>query len=301
AAGASSAIQKMVKANFRPLESKNFMFAFLVVEYYVRRNWGKYGLTRLMMNSKRVFFFKFESRKGLEDVLENGPWMIHNSLIVLKKGTMTICLSKEELTRISVFALYLIEVRADAALKDSVTMGIPLPEVIPNVEKMNNDGFQTVVNKRRSGKTSSTSNNCSGAADGKTIWQPVTQKVRYEPKAHENFPTNEAPKVSISDKDNHSKKLPVKKGGPHVPTCKPSVPTSNPYDVLDYIDSKEEADVVYDETVNLKSTRTGASLSMAPHGYKTWFILFMPCWHFFLSSFYLMWWVAKVVSVYDLS
>ncbi|GKC24402.1 zinc knuckle CX2CX4HX4C containing protein, partial [Tanacetum coccineum] len=49
--------------------------AFLVVEYYARNNWGKYGLTRIMMNSKGFFFLKFNTPKGLDDVLENGPWM----------------------------------------------------------------------------------------------------------------------------------------------------------------------------------------------------------------------------------
>ncbi|GKC57772.1 hypothetical protein Tco_1085370, partial [Tanacetum coccineum] len=87
----------------------------------------------------------------------------------------------------------------------------------------------------KSGKTGSTSNNHSGVVDGRTTWQPVIQKVRYEPKAHENIPTNGAPKVSIFDKDNPSNKLPTKKGGPHVPTCKPSVPTSNLYDCWDSI------------------------------------------------------------------
>ncbi|GJR47822.1 hypothetical protein Tco_1315925 [Tanacetum coccineum] len=47
--------------------------AFPVVEYFVRNKWEKYGLTRLMMNSKGFFFFKFDSIKGIEDVLENGP------------------------------------------------------------------------------------------------------------------------------------------------------------------------------------------------------------------------------------
>ncbi|GJZ66917.1 hypothetical protein Tco_0630157, partial [Tanacetum coccineum] len=68
-----------------------------------------------------------------------------------------------------------------------------------------------------------------------------------------------APKVSTSAKDDPSKKLHAKKGGPHVHTCKTSVPTSNPYDVLNDLESEDEAEVVYDETVNLKSTRTGAS------------------------------------------
>ncbi|GJU42711.1 hypothetical protein Tco_1195668 [Tanacetum coccineum] len=44
--------------------------AFLVMKYYVRNNWVKYGLTRIMMNSKGFFFFQFKTSKGLEDALE---------------------------------------------------------------------------------------------------------------------------------------------------------------------------------------------------------------------------------------
>ncbi|GJU86857.1 reverse transcriptase domain-containing protein [Tanacetum coccineum] len=53
--------------------------AFLVVEYYARNNWAKHGLKRTMMNAKGFFFFKFDTRAGLEAVLEGGPWMIRPS------------------------------------------------------------------------------------------------------------------------------------------------------------------------------------------------------------------------------
>ncbi|GJU18201.1 hypothetical protein Tco_1146167 [Tanacetum coccineum] len=43
--------------------------AFPVVEYYARNNWAKHRLKRIMMNSKGFFFFKFDSRAGLEAVL----------------------------------------------------------------------------------------------------------------------------------------------------------------------------------------------------------------------------------------
>ncbi|GJX17435.1 hypothetical protein Tco_0218267 [Tanacetum coccineum] len=59
----------------------------------------------------------------------------------------------------------------------------------------------------------------------------VEEKVRYEPKAHGKLPKNGAPMVSISTTNDPSKKLHAKKGGLHVHTSKPSVSTSNPYDV----------------------------------------------------------------------
>nr|GEZ57593.1 zinc knuckle CX2CX4HX4C [Tanacetum cinerariifolium] len=77
--------------------------AFLVVEYYARNNWTKHRLKRIMMNSKGFFFFKFDSRAGLEAVLEDGPWLIGKSLIILKKNSMYTRLLKEELTHIPIW------------------------------------------------------------------------------------------------------------------------------------------------------------------------------------------------------
>ncbi|GKA18156.1 zinc knuckle CX2CX4HX4C containing protein [Tanacetum coccineum] len=77
--------------------------AFLVVEYYARNSWTKHRLKRIMMNSKCFFFFKFDSRSGLEAILEGGPWSIHKSPIILKKWSMDTRLPKEEFTRIPIW------------------------------------------------------------------------------------------------------------------------------------------------------------------------------------------------------
>nr|GFB54623.1 zinc knuckle CX2CX4HX4C [Tanacetum cinerariifolium] len=46
---------------------------------------------------------KFDSRAGLDAILEGGPWMIRNSPIILKKWSMNTSLQKEELTRIPIW------------------------------------------------------------------------------------------------------------------------------------------------------------------------------------------------------
>ncbi|GJT15314.1 zinc knuckle CX2CX4HX4C containing protein [Tanacetum coccineum] len=123
--------------------------AFQVVEYYARNNWTKPRLKRIMMNTTCFFFFKLDSRVGLEAVLEGGPWLIRNSLIILKKWSMDTRLLKEELTRIPIwvklhdvplqvfeedgisliamssFAWCLIEVNSKVDLVDFVPIGIP--------------------------------------------------------------------------------------------------------------------------------------------------------------------------------
>nr|GFD07502.1 zinc knuckle CX2CX4HX4C [Tanacetum cinerariifolium] len=77
--------------------------------------------------------------------------------------------------------------------------------VIPIVEKINNDGFQTVVNKRKSGKSGSVNTNRSVVNVGKDTWQPIKPKVRFQHNAHGNSSNNEAPNVSTSAKDGHTK------------------------------------------------------------------------------------------------
>ncbi|GJZ59297.1 zinc knuckle CX2CX4HX4C containing protein [Tanacetum coccineum] len=83
------------------------------------------------------FFFKFNNSKGLEDVHENGPWMIRNIPIILKKLSMNTRLSKKELTDIPVWVKIhdvSLQVFSEdgisiiASQLESLTMGVPLIE-----------------------------------------------------------------------------------------------------------------------------------------------------------------------------
>ncbi|GJS42092.1 hypothetical protein Tco_0183373 [Tanacetum coccineum] len=80
--------------------------AFPVVEYFANNNWAKHGLKRIMMNNKGFFFFKFDSRAGMEAVLEGGPWLIRKTPIILKTWTMGTRLLKEELSRIPIWVKF---------------------------------------------------------------------------------------------------------------------------------------------------------------------------------------------------
>ncbi|GJW31104.1 retrovirus-related pol polyprotein from transposon TNT 1-94 [Tanacetum coccineum] len=124
---------------------------------------------------------------GLEDVLESGPWMIRNSLIILKKWMMNSSLFKEELTRISVWV----------KIHD---VPLQIETAIPTFD-ITNDDFQMVVNKRKGGKTGSIITNRSGVNVAKTAWQPIKPKVRFKPKAHGDSPENGTPNLSTSAKD----------------------------------------------------------------------------------------------------
>ncbi|GJZ45028.1 zinc knuckle CX2CX4HX4C containing protein [Tanacetum coccineum] len=173
--------------------------AFPIVEYFMRNNWAKYRLTRLMMTSKGFFFFKFDSIKSLEDVLESGPWMIRNSLIICKGFT------KEK-------------VRVEYEWKP------------PHCS--------TVI---------------------KTTWQPINQKVRFNPKSHgKPQKENDGNIVHSVSKEKPSKAANVpsssfsrgsgKNGDLQYLSSASNIHTSKPYNALDDMESDEEVENVNDET-----------------------------------------------------
>nr|GEW77248.1 hypothetical protein [Tanacetum cinerariifolium] len=129
-AGASAKEQPKVSYNFRPLVA-DLVFDDVNISH-PRKVFkkAKHGLKRIMMYSKGLFFFKFDSWDGLEAVLEGRPWLICKSLIILKKWSMDTRLLKEELTRILIWVkLHDVPIQVfeedEAHLVDVVIIGIP--------------------------------------------------------------------------------------------------------------------------------------------------------------------------------
>ncbi|GJZ53862.1 zinc finger, CCHC-type containing protein [Tanacetum coccineum] len=78
--------------------------AYPVVANYVRNTWGKYGLVRSMFSSSTdLFSFRFSFMKGLNAMLENGPWFIQNHPLILKKWHPDENLLKEDVSTILVW------------------------------------------------------------------------------------------------------------------------------------------------------------------------------------------------------
>ena len=77
--------------------------AFPIVENYVKNTWAKYGLKRVTMNSDGFLFFKFTSLEGMEQVIENGPWLIRMAPLILNTWTPNTKLVKEDITSIPVW------------------------------------------------------------------------------------------------------------------------------------------------------------------------------------------------------
>nr|GEZ49102.1 zinc knuckle CX2CX4HX4C [Tanacetum cinerariifolium] len=148
--GVSAKDQPTSNSNFHPLVVDHvFDGVNISISHKVIKK-AKHGLKRIMMNSKGFFFFKSDSRAGLEAVLEGGPW--------------------------SSFARCLIKVNSEADLVDVVTIGIPsltgngftketirvvsppivtTSNIVTHTVEKTNDGFQ-MVGKKRKGKSKST-------------------------------------------------------------------------------------------------------------------------------------------------
>ncbi|GJR00893.1 ribonuclease H-like domain-containing protein [Tanacetum coccineum] len=101
---------------------------------------AQFGLQNLMKNDDGVFLFKFESKEGLEKVLERGPWIIlvaysadGLSLIATQVGkpimldAFTSSMSENAWGRIR-FARALMELNVKSGLKHEVSMDIPLED-----------------------------------------------------------------------------------------------------------------------------------------------------------------------------
>ncbi|GJW68116.1 zinc knuckle CX2CX4HX4C containing protein [Tanacetum coccineum] len=221
--------------------------------------WGKYGLTRIMMNFKSFFFFKFNTSKSLEDVLENGPWMIRNTPIILKKWSMNTRLCKEELTCIPVWVKIHdvpLQVFSEdgisiiASQLESLTMGVPLIEdsgfsietvrikyewkpprcdlcmVFGHVhdqspKKVTVTSIAEKTNDEFQMVASKKKNGKAKSVNsGKSGDQSVKQSVRYEPKAATNVPKTGVPNMVNSSKSGSSHVSPM----PKIQPLKANVP-----------------------------------------------------------------------------
>ncbi|GJT48465.1 hypothetical protein Tco_0974622 [Tanacetum coccineum] len=253
---------------------------------------AKHGLKRIMVYSKGFFFFKFDSKAGLEAVLEGDPW----KPVMLDSYTSSMC--NDSWGRSS-FARCLIEVNSEADLVDVVTIGIPSlseddftketirveyewrspicdtykifghvhdycpkkvvsPPIVAtsNVVTPNaektNDGFQT-VGKMKKRKGMSKSTN------GSQFTSPsVKHNVRYEPKA-----TTSAPKKGTTYVGYTTQSTPMLKTISNL-SKKDNLSMSNSFSALNEEEDEDEEDVenVYDESANLiQNKKSGGSLS----------------------------------------
>ncbi|GJS26094.1 hypothetical protein Tco_0486714 [Tanacetum coccineum] len=77
--------------------------AFPLVQNYVTNTWGKFGFQKVIKDEDGFFYFKFSSLTGLEQVLEQGPWLIRNIPIIPTKWSLNLSLEKDKVTKILVW------------------------------------------------------------------------------------------------------------------------------------------------------------------------------------------------------
>ncbi|GKE44202.1 putative zinc finger, CCHC-type containing protein [Tanacetum coccineum] len=68
--------------------------AFTIVQNYVNNTWAKFGLSKLMKMDNGVFLFKFDTKSGMDQVIERGPFS--NTPLILNKWAPNISLKPNE-------------------------------------------------------------------------------------------------------------------------------------------------------------------------------------------------------------
>nr|GEU39800.1 hypothetical protein [Tanacetum cinerariifolium] len=76
--------------------------AFPLVENYVKNTWAKYGLKRIQLHEE-FFLFQFNTKEGIESVLDNGPWLIRRVPLLLNEWTANTIVKKDKIKRVPVW------------------------------------------------------------------------------------------------------------------------------------------------------------------------------------------------------
>ncbi|GKC93944.1 hypothetical protein Tco_1159386 [Tanacetum coccineum] len=93
------------KLNFRTLHSSTRVEeadCVLPVEHVMAAQ-NKFANSLVIRDDDDVFYFKFTSITGMEQVLEQGPWMIRNQPLILTKWTPNLTLSKDKVTKVPIW------------------------------------------------------------------------------------------------------------------------------------------------------------------------------------------------------
>ncbi|GJU42757.1 hypothetical protein Tco_1195714 [Tanacetum coccineum] len=76
--------------------------AFKLVEIYVKNTWAKYSLKRVQLHDD-FFLFQFETKDGMDNVLENGPLLIRTVPLILNVWSPNTDLKKAEVKKAPVW------------------------------------------------------------------------------------------------------------------------------------------------------------------------------------------------------
>ena len=64
------------------------------LRYNLRRMWGRKGFKDVINVNNGVYYMKFYNEKGLDEVVNSGPWMVSNKPFFVQKWNIYVCLDK---------------------------------------------------------------------------------------------------------------------------------------------------------------------------------------------------------------
>nr|GEX30624.1 hypothetical protein [Tanacetum cinerariifolium] len=109
--------------------------ALPLVKNYLTNTWGKFGFQSVIKDDDDVYYFKFSTTRGLEQVMEQGPWLIRNQPLILTQWTPNLNLEKNKVKKVPVWVkIHKVPVVAysedglmevDRNLKEEVIMAVP--------------------------------------------------------------------------------------------------------------------------------------------------------------------------------
>ncbi|CAI9259090.1 unnamed protein product [Lactuca saligna] len=77
--------------------------AFPTVNHFSFKMWKIFGLKDILVNDEGFFFFKFDSKEGMMNVLEGGPWLINNVPMFVQRWRPGLVLSKPQINSVPVW------------------------------------------------------------------------------------------------------------------------------------------------------------------------------------------------------
>ncbi|GKE15675.1 RNA-directed DNA polymerase, eukaryota, reverse transcriptase zinc-binding domain protein [Tanacetum coccineum] len=72
-----------------------YRMKYAELKYNFCRMWGKHGLSDIVTQND-MFLFKFRNEEGMNQVLENGPWMVNNKPLFIQKWNTGVIMDNKE-------------------------------------------------------------------------------------------------------------------------------------------------------------------------------------------------------------
>ncbi|GJT01521.1 zinc knuckle CX2CX4HX4C containing protein [Tanacetum coccineum] len=144
--------------------------------------WRPYQLDEIIMNEGGLYFFKFKTEEGLQNVIENGPWLVDQKPLFVQRWVAGICLEKLEPSRIPLW-VKIFNVPLEAWNKEGISriasrIGTPII-----MDKVTTSVFERGYGRASFARVLIKVNAAEGIVDNVEIWYKKlnrTMKLRVE-------------------------------------------------------------------------------------------------------------------------